>query len=274
MKEILSREELEYRIALLEREARWRKEAQHTLKEREDYLKILFEYAPDMYILCDPMGRLIDANRAAEKVTEYERQEVIGKDLFAAGIIDADQFEKAVNILSMVARKIPTEPEEFTVRKKSGQRLPVELRAYPVEMKGEPVVLIIARDVSRYRQDIEKWRGTVRWLEMLLDVDTDPVLAFEDETGRIEEANRSFLRLFGYERKALKKLTVEHLCQAESDRDGSRRSMMDILRTETIGNEPVAFSGFQSSAGEKISARILVRRFALDGKTWTVIRIR
>ncbi len=148
-------EELEYRITLLEREARWRKEAQRTLQEREAYLKILFEYAPDIYILCDAKGKLIDANRAAEKVTGFERGDVLGKDLFEAGIIDAAQFEKAVNMLSKMASKTSTEPDEFTIHKKDGRTLAVELRAYPVELQNAPVVLMIARDISRYRQDIE-----------------------------------------------------------------------------------------------------------------------
>jgi len=33
---------------------------------------LLFEYAPDMYFICDENGVLIDANRAAEKLTGSE----------------------------------------------------------------------------------------------------------------------------------------------------------------------------------------------------------
>lgn len=274
MIEKLTREELEYRIALLEREARWRKEAQRTLQEREAYLKILFEYAPDMYILCDPRGKLIDANRTAEKVTEYDRREVIGKDLFEVGIIDADQFKKALNILSMVASKIPTEPEAFTVRKKSGQRLEVDLRAYPVEMKGEPVVLIIARDISRYRQDIEIRTRAARWFEKIFELDTEPVLVFEGKTGRIESANPAFRSLFGYDREEMGKLTIADVCKAGSGRNASRRPSMDALRTVTTGKKPVPFDGFRTKDGEKISAKIVVRHFSFEEKTRVVVRFR
>ena len=76
-------EELEYRLKLLENEARWRKEAEDALKESEERFKLLYEFAPDMYVLFDPQGILIDANRAAEKISGYSRQELVGKNLLS-----------------------------------------------------------------------------------------------------------------------------------------------------------------------------------------------
>ena len=45
-----SYEELEYRVRILENEARWRKQAEDALKESEERFKLLYEYAPDMYV--------------------------------------------------------------------------------------------------------------------------------------------------------------------------------------------------------------------------------
>jgi len=263
-------EELEYRIMLLEREARWRKEAQRALQEREAYLKILFEYAPDIYILCDAKGKLIDANRAAEKVTGFNRSDVLGKDLFEAGIIDANQFEKAVNMLSKVASKSPTTPDEFTIRKKDGQSLAVELRAYPVELQNEPVVLMIARDITRYRQDIENCKRLGDWFKRLFEVDLDPVLVFSDDTGRIETANKASQNLFGYSAKEFANLTVDDLCISGRGREPS----LDQLRAVTSGETPAAFRGFQTKTGEALPAKIIVRKFSFQKQTWTVVRIR
>ena len=263
-------EELEYRIMLLERESRWRKEAQHALQEREAYLKILFEYAPDIYILCDAKGKLIDANRAAEKVTGFDRSEVLGKDLFEAGIIDANQFEKAVNMLSKVASKSPTTPDEFIIHKKNGQSLAVELRAYPVELQNEPVVLMIARDITRYRQDIESCRRLGDWFQRLFELDLDPVLVFNDDTGRIETANKASRCLFGYSEKELSNLCIEDLCNNGSGRDPSP----EPLRAVTPGEAPVAFRGFQTKTGAALPAKIIVRKFSFQKQTWTVLRIR
>ena len=54
-------------------------------------------------------------------------------------------------MLARVASKVPADPEEFTIHKRGGKTLILELRAYPVQMQQEPVVLIIARDITRYR---------------------------------------------------------------------------------------------------------------------------
>ncbi|MCF8078862.1 MAG: PAS domain S-box protein [Desulfobacterales bacterium] len=263
-------EELEYRIMLLEREARWRKEAQRALQEREAYLKILFEYAPDIYILCDAKGKLIDANRAAEKVTGFDRSDVLGKDLFEAGIIDANQFEKAVNMLSKVASKFPTTPDEFIIHKKNGQSLAVELRAYPVELQNEPVVLMIARDITRYRQDIESCRHLGDWFQRLFELDLDPVLVFNDDTGRIETANKASRCLFGYSAKEFANLTIEDLCNNGRGREPS----LEPLREVTPGEAPVAFRGFKTKTGAALPAKVIVRKFSFQKQTWTVVRIR
>jgi PAS domain S-box-containing protein len=263
-------EELEYRVKLLEREARWREEAQHTLKEREAYLQILFEYAPDMYILCDTDGRLIDANRAAEKVTGYLRREVVGKDLFEAGILDTGQFEKGINILARVASKLSTEPEEFTIRKKNGSAIEVELRAFPVEMHDEPVVLMIARDISRFRNSIEALKKEGKRYRALFETDSEAVLVFADATGHILDVNAAARDLFGYGREEMEGMHLDQLCVQAPE----TRSLVDALNSFKTGAPAVAFRGFRTKAGDPIPARISLSRFSADGSAITAIRIR
>ena len=55
------------------------KQAEEELKDSEEYLKILFDYAPDAYYVNDLKGNFIDGNKAAEKLTGYKREELIGK---------------------------------------------------------------------------------------------------------------------------------------------------------------------------------------------------
>ncbi|MGD8366971.1 MAG: PAS domain S-box protein [Desulfobacterales bacterium] len=262
-------EELEYRVKLLEREARWREEAQRTLKEREAYLQILFEYAPDMYILCDANGRLIDANRAAEKVTGYLRREVVGKDLFEAGILDGGQFEKGINVLARVASKLSTDPEEFTIRKKNGDTIDVELRAFPVEMQDEPVVLMIARDISRFRNSIEELKQEGKRYRALFETDPEAVLVFDDDSGRILDVNTACWSLFGYEPEDMEGMHLDQLC---TQSPGSR-SLAEALTSFKVGTTTVAFRGFRTKAGDPLPARISVSRLSSDGSAITAIRI-
>ena len=118
MTDTLTYEELEYRLRILENEARWRRQAEQALQESEKRFKLLFEYAPDMFFICDENGVLIDANRAAEKLTGYERHEVVGKSLLSIGILPKNQIQKAAELLYKISRKIPTDPEEITIIRK------------------------------------------------------------------------------------------------------------------------------------------------------------
>jgi PAS domain-containing protein len=52
-------------------EKRW--QARKELKNSEDRLKILFEYAPDAYYLSDLNGVILDGNKAAEDLIRVTR---------------------------------------------------------------------------------------------------------------------------------------------------------------------------------------------------------
>jgi len=210
-------EELEYQVRLLENEARWRKQAEDALKESEERFKILFEYAPDMYILCDTQAVLIDANRAAEKVTGYERHEVVGKNLLSIGIVPEDQLQKAAELLYKISRKIQTGAEEVTILRKDGQRVHVELRAYPVELGARPVVLITARDIGAHKQTIELLSSREERYRKFFETAPDPLLLFDSETANIEEANQAARVLFGHSQAELVGMSLEDLLNGTSD---------------------------------------------------------
>jgi PAS domain-containing protein len=53
-----------------------RKQAEEELRDSEERLKILFDYAPDAYYINDSKGSFIDGNKAAEKVIGYKKVKV------------------------------------------------------------------------------------------------------------------------------------------------------------------------------------------------------
>ena len=72
-------EKWKQRVKELEKEViqlRWEKNELTSLTER---LKILFQFAPDGYFLCDLRGRFLDGNKTAEVLSGYKREELIGK---------------------------------------------------------------------------------------------------------------------------------------------------------------------------------------------------
>jgi len=121
---------------------------QDELIHSEQRFRLLFEYAPDGYYLCDLNGRFLDGNRAAENIVGYSREELIGKSFLKLKLLDKGQLAKAARTLVKNAIGKPTGPDEFTLHRKDGSRVTVEIRTYPIRLQGQVLVLGIARDIT------------------------------------------------------------------------------------------------------------------------------
>ncbi len=128
------------------------KRTQEELKNSEERLRILFEYAPDAYYLNDLKGMFLDGNRAAEQMCGYKKQELIGKNFLKLDLLPLHQLPKAAGVLAKNALGRPVGPVEFCLNRKDGTQIDVEIRTYPVQIAGKTVVLGIARDISERKK--------------------------------------------------------------------------------------------------------------------------
>jgi len=128
------------------------KRAEEELKNSEERLKIMFEYAPDAYYLSDLKGYFIDGNKAAENLVGYKKEEVIGKSFLNLDLLSAKELLKASKLLAKNLQGKGTGPDEFTLNRKDGSQVSVEIRTYPVKIKGKTVVLGIARDITERKK--------------------------------------------------------------------------------------------------------------------------
>ena len=134
----------------------WRKEVEEKLKNSEERLRILFEYAPDAYFLTDLKGNFVDGNKAVEEISGYTREEFIEKNFFDfIKLASQRQYSKAEELLAKSVQGEPVGPIEFTVFRKDGKRVIAEVRTFPVKIKDETFVLCIARDITE-RVKVEK----------------------------------------------------------------------------------------------------------------------
>ena len=89
-----------------------RKQAEE-LKNSEERLKILFDYAPDAYYVNDLKGNFVDGNLAAERITGYKKEELIGKNFLKLKLLALTDIPKAAKALTKNIMGQPTGPEEF-----------------------------------------------------------------------------------------------------------------------------------------------------------------
>lgn len=131
------------------------KETERELRASEERFKLIFDYAPDAYYLTDFKGRFVDANKTAEKLTGYNKEELLGISFLKTSFLSAKQIIRAAKLLAKNVAFLPTGPDEFTIKTKNGDIIPLDISTYPVKIKGKNLILGIARDISK-RKVIEE----------------------------------------------------------------------------------------------------------------------
>ncbi|MBW8041649.1 MAG: PAS domain S-box protein [Planctomycetes bacterium] len=146
-----------------------RKRAEEALKASEERLKILFESAPDGIFLNDLEGRFVDGNKAAEELVGYKREELVGKNFAEAGLLSEEHVPGALENLRRISSGQPTGPDEYTLIRKDGGQVEVEIRAYPVTIEHKTLSLGIARDIAERKRAEESLQRESHMRNTLLD---------------------------------------------------------------------------------------------------------
>ena len=171
---------------------------QHMLLESEDKFQILFNNAPDAYYMSDTNGTLIDGNLVAEEITGYKREELIGSSFLRKGLLSVGQLPKAAKLLLRNKAGHSTGPDEFTLKRRDNTKVIVEIRTQPVQIKGEKIILGIARDVTKrilveraLKESEEKYQKTFIASPYSMTITNV-------NTGKFVDVNDGFVRDTGY----------------------------------------------------------------------------
>jgi putative nucleotidyltransferase with HDIG domain/PAS domain S-box-containing protein len=77
---------------------------------------------------------------------------LVGKSYFKAGLLILKDVPKALSALKRNRKGLPTEPQEFTLKRKDGKLIDVEISTYPIRINNKMYALGIARDISKRKQ--------------------------------------------------------------------------------------------------------------------------
>ena len=141
-------------IVVNSRDITERKRAEEALRESEERYRELFENAKDTIYVHDLNGIYTSVNRAAEQLTGYSREEIIGKHF--SDFLAPEYLPRVRNHL--VKKLTDQRPTSFEVEviARDGRRVPVELSSNLVCEDGVPVgVQGIARDITERKRAAE-----------------------------------------------------------------------------------------------------------------------
>lgn len=125
------------------------------IKQIEEFQRILFDEHPDGIYLLSITGVFIDGNHAAERISGYSKEELIGKNFATANILPIQQIPRAGILIAQTIAGIETDSQEFTIIRKDKSKLEVELRSRKIMLNGQWFILGSVRDIS-FRKKAEK----------------------------------------------------------------------------------------------------------------------
>jgi PAS domain S-box-containing protein len=172
-----------------------RKEAERQLRRSETHFRALFELSRDGFILADPEGRFLDANKAYCDMTGYSVPELRALGDFYA--ITPEKWRKwqreEIWTRLFVTGDTGVYQKEYT--HKDGHVFPVELRDFAVHDDNGEIRYAwgIVRDISERVRTEERMRTLMQMVEQ-----SPACIVMTDPQGNIEYVNPKFTDLSGY----------------------------------------------------------------------------
>ena len=186
-----------------------------------------FEAAADSMVVIDADGKILFVNRAAEGLTGFAREGLMGRPL--TDMVPFEQRAAIAQVVSGVLGGSNIDGFDLEMRTTSGDQIWVSLSTSTVLAEHGAAILSF-RDVTSERRLEAELRKNQEFLAKLIDSTVDAIIA-ADTDGRIILFNPGATRLFGWPAdEVLGRLHVDRLYP-----EGVSRQIMRMLRSPSYG---------------------------------------
>jgi diguanylate cyclase (GGDEF)-like protein/PAS domain S-box-containing protein len=220
------------------------------LRDSEERLQILFEHAPDGYYISDLKGTFVDGNAAAESITGYKREELIHSSFLKLKLLAAGDLLRAASLLARNLLGRSTGPDEFTLTRKDGTPISVEIQTHPVRIGNRRMVLGIARDISGRKRAEAALQDSEGQFRDLIEHAHDLIQSI-DPDGHFQYVNEAWLKTLGYERSEIDRLTLLDVLHPDS-RDHCMQVFQALLAGKTVDHVEAEFV---SKTGQRVAVQ-------------------
>lgn len=175
------------------------KEQDKKLKDSLNSVKILFNEAPEAYILTDIKGNLIDANSAAEKLFKLNKNLYIGSNLLHLQQLPLSEVPKVASVLAQHAMGKQSTPYELIIKRKRDTTIILEMRTFSVAMENKTLLLNIAHEITERKNHENQIIQEKNKAQQYLDIAGSVIVGITTDHN-ISVINQAGCRLLNYEK--------------------------------------------------------------------------
>jgi PAS domain S-box-containing protein len=125
-----------------------RKKAKEELRESEEKHRFLFEKSPVSIILIDTLGKIEDCNPSLEKLVNYDKKEIIGKNYAEINVVLPEYLPILLKRLKIITNGGTVDPIDIQLRKKDGSLIWVTIESTLVKLGERHVLMVMVHDIS------------------------------------------------------------------------------------------------------------------------------
>ena len=247
-----------------------RKRAEEALKQASAYTRSLIEASLDPLVTISAEGKIMDVNRATERVTGRSQAQLIGSDF-------SDYFtepEKARQGYQRVLAQGFVRDYPLAIRNVSGEVTEVLYHATVFKNEAGEVqgVFAAARDITERKRAEEALRESEERFHAIFDWVSDAIFIHDMATGAILDVNRRMNEMYGYSHDEALKLDVEALSASTPP-----YTQQDALRrlANAARGEPQTFEWLaKDKAGRLFWVEVAIQHAKLAGQDRLLVSVR
>jgi PAS domain S-box-containing protein len=201
-------------------------------KQQEERFRLAVEASPNVMLMVDADGNVALANRQAEVVFQYSRDELVGLsvDRLVPDRFRARHAEARAGYLRTAEARLMAPGRDLCGRRKDGSEVPVEIALNPIRIGDQPFVLASIADISE-RKRME--RESVMQRDELAHLSRVALLA-ELSGSLAHELNQPLTAILSNAQAATRFMAMD-----PPDLDEVRESLVNIVESDKRAGEVI-----------------------------------